>query len=334
MNKIKVLGNLFDWDNHTYANGRVYSIDGIAPAIASSNFGHEKWILELRKVDRMYARNTIARAEQSRAEQPSCRIIGQMDNTMDNTFESANRVYDTDGIAPTVNTCGGGGFGEKKSNGGTQWYQQDRVYKMGDVAMCHPANIPGGSYNYLEVSEMDKIEKIVAMRGRNPDNPTSREVGLPTEQRLEMNENDTSNCITSVTKDNLVMETSAIKMVRTEDGKALRKAYENGEIHHGYNEYREPTLREDGLSNTVSTVQKDSIVCETKECDAEIPIKQATKDGYIPCKVGGGCSMGVSLALKQEEEECKEMEKYVLRLLHKIKSYIELKYVNAICLVV
>ena len=41
-----------------------------------------------------------------------------------------------------------GGFGEKKSNGGTQYYQQDRVYDGEDMAMCHPASIPGGSYNY------------------------------------------------------------------------------------------------------------------------------------------------------------------------------------------
>lgn len=41
-----------------------------------------------------------------------------------------------------------GGFGEKKSNGGTQWYQQDRVY-MGDVALAHHANLPGGSYMYI-----------------------------------------------------------------------------------------------------------------------------------------------------------------------------------------
>ena len=41
-----------------------------------------------------------------------------------------------------------GGFGEKKSNGGTQWYQQDRVY-MGDIALAHPANLPGGSYMYI-----------------------------------------------------------------------------------------------------------------------------------------------------------------------------------------
>ncbi len=41
-----------------------------------------------------------------------------------------------------------GGFGEKKSNGGTQWYQQDRVYGDGDIALCLPANLPGGSYWY------------------------------------------------------------------------------------------------------------------------------------------------------------------------------------------
>ena len=51
--------------------------------------------------------------------------------------------------------CGGempiviGGLGEKKSNGGTQYFQQDRVYTSDGVAMCHPANIPGGSYRYL-----------------------------------------------------------------------------------------------------------------------------------------------------------------------------------------
>lgn len=46
---------------------------------------------------------------------------------------------------------------------------------------------------------------IGAMRGRNPDNPKSRKSGLPTEQHLEINKNGTSNCLTSVQKDNLVV---------------------------------------------------------------------------------------------------------------------------------
>jgi hypothetical protein len=35
------------------------------------------------------------------------KVIGQMDNTIDHTFESANRVYDVGGVSPTINTCGG-----------------------------------------------------------------------------------------------------------------------------------------------------------------------------------------------------------------------------------
>ena len=35
-------------------------------------------------------------------------VIGCMDHTIDHTFESANRVYDSNGIAPTIPTCGGG----------------------------------------------------------------------------------------------------------------------------------------------------------------------------------------------------------------------------------
>ena len=47
---------------------------------------------------------------------------------------------------------------------------------------------------------------IVAMRGRNPDNPSDRTTGSPTEQRLEPNMSGTSNCLKSVQKDNLVLE--------------------------------------------------------------------------------------------------------------------------------
>lgn len=142
------------------------------------------------------------------------KIIGQMDNTIDHTFESANRVYDIGGVAPTMNTCGGGGLqpkiietkcvgglGEKKSNNGTQYYQQERVYQMGEYSLCLPANLPGGSYNYIT------DEKVcVAMRGRNPTNQSDRTPGIELEQTLEANTNGTSNCLTSVQKDNLLLE--------------------------------------------------------------------------------------------------------------------------------
>lgn len=55
---------------------------------------------------------------------------------------------------------------------------------------------------------------IVAMRGRNPDNPSDRTAGSPTEQRLEPNTQGISNCLTSVQKDNLVMEETILQRQR------------------------------------------------------------------------------------------------------------------------
>ena len=52
-------------------------------------------------------------------------------------------------------------------------------------------------------SDMDLI--CVAMRGRNPDNPSDRTTGAPTVQRLEPNLSGKTNCLTTVQKDNLVM---------------------------------------------------------------------------------------------------------------------------------
>ena len=49
--------------------------------------------------------------------------------------------------------------------------------------------------------------KIAAMRGRNPENPSERgKSNGKYKQRLEINENGTTNTLTSVQKDNLVVE--------------------------------------------------------------------------------------------------------------------------------
>lgn len=76
----------------------------------------------------------------------------------------------------------------------------NRIY---DVGGCSPtlSTMQGGN------QEPKILEsQIVAMRGRNPDNPLDRTVGSPTEQRLEVNIQGTSNCLTSVQKDNLLLE--------------------------------------------------------------------------------------------------------------------------------
>lgn len=82
----------------------------------------------------------------------------------------------------------------------TKFESTNRIY---DVGGCSPtlSTMQGGN------QEPKILEsQIVAMRGRNPDNPSDRALGSLTEQRLEVNMQDTSNCLTSVQKDNLLLE--------------------------------------------------------------------------------------------------------------------------------
>jgi DNA (cytosine-5)-methyltransferase 1 len=69
----------------------------------------------------------------------------------------------------------------------------------------------GGRGSLTDKHNWDMV-RIGAMRGRNPKNPKSRKSGLETEQMLEINEKGTSNCLTSVQKDNLVI-THNIKQI-------------------------------------------------------------------------------------------------------------------------
>ena len=161
------------------------------------------------------------------------------------------------GIQPKVLECKViGDFGEKKSNGGTQWYQQDRVYEMGDVSMCLPSQLPGGSYNYIECKEYD----VVAMRGRDPENPSDRKPRNPNlEQILEIREDGCTNTLTTVQKDNMVLETVGYLGDKRRQSTAV--------------------YSEEGVANTLSTAHGSG--------NGYILVKQATKEGTIKCDIGG-----------------------------------------------
>ena len=54
-----------------------------------------------------------------------------------------------------------GGVGEMKSNGGTQYYQHDRVYDANSIAVAHQAQLAGGSYKYMvENNTQYRIRKL------------------------------------------------------------------------------------------------------------------------------------------------------------------------------
>lgn len=145
-----------------------------------------------------------------------------------NTNPSGNgmngNVFSENGISPTLTTNKGEGIkiqiasaiksgyeiategdarilNPLKGNTEFGWHFEQNVYDEEGVTRALKAG--GGSGNIPKViSEI----KIGAMRGRNPENPSDRTTGAPTQQMLEINENGTSNCLTSVQKDNVVVE--------------------------------------------------------------------------------------------------------------------------------
>lgn len=68
----------------------------------------------------------------------------------------------------------------------------------------------GGKGTMSDKHNWDMI-KIGAFRGRNNENPSDRTTGIPTEQRLEINKESVSNTLTSVQKDNVVIEQYKIR---------------------------------------------------------------------------------------------------------------------------
>lgn len=75
-------------------------------------------------------------------------------------------------------------------------------------------------------------------------------------------------------------------MQRTEQGKSLRKAYESHEIKHGFNEFREAVPRNDGMTNTISTVQKDNLLIESNrggQIPIDLTLNNPRKISYANC---------------------------------------------------
>lgn len=124
-----------------------------------------------------------------------------------------------------------------------------RIY---DVGGCSPtlSTMQGGN------QEPKILEnQIVAMRGRNPDNPSDRTTGSPTEQRLEINMQGTSNCLTSVQKDNMVLIKQATKSgsIECEAGECFDASYPESQTRRG-------RVQDNGNTCPTLTAQNQEIV--------------------------------------------------------------------------
>lgn len=147
-----------------------------------------------------------------------------------------------------------------------------------DVSCTIRTNINTANHHYVVMEE----PMIGAMRGRNPDNPSERaKSNGHYKQRLEANEQGTSNTITSVAKDNYVIEPQVLTPKRTEFGKKVRKKYEAKELNMSRHEMTTMEPRTDGITNTLTSVQKDNYLC----------IPEATSKGYAEAYEGDSINL-------------------------------------------
>lgn len=198
---------------------RYYLPDDRIEKILNSSFMQEKKRIQTTDVcDTLLARDY---------KDPKCVPIGELEPVRlgglyddEDGKHQAGAIWDKDAISPTLDTMQGGN---------RQPYIVDEIKVVGNyMPSNHDASrvvdidgiAPTVKENHGTVTAIAE-PFIVASRGRNPENPSDRTVGAPTEQRLEPNFSGCTNTLTSVQKDNYVCEPVAEKNLWTETQKKM-----------------------------------------------------------------------------------------------------------------
>lgn len=187
------------WDKMHDISRRVYEPDGIAPTVHCQQGGNtELKIAENFVLGGLQAHQTPRVDGISPALTEAMGKGGGQTPIIIDTKKTENERFFTQAVETVMeNECGVGdtvdAFNKKVNRSG--------------VCPTITTRPEGFKTAILPIVE-DKSDSpvIVAMRGRNPENPSDRKAGAPTEQRLEVNEKGLCNTLTSVQKDNLVME--------------------------------------------------------------------------------------------------------------------------------
>lgn len=211
-----------------------------------------------------------------------------------------DRVYSGDGLAPTISTKPGGNTEPKVSilfdtsyigqDGKARIYENicptltSRDYKeprsIGVVCNVNPSGkgMNGNVYDSNGVSPSLTTNKgegnKIAIPVLTPDRVEKRQNGRSFKEDGEPMFTLTSQDRHGVAIDPL----GVLRNVRTEYGKEIRKDYESGKIDISRHEFLANEIREDGIANTLSTVQKDNQLA--------VKVAEATKQGYSECRVG------------------------------------------------
>ncbi len=150
---------------------------------------------------------------------PKCVQVGQIYGTDRESNPQAGRIYSADGISPTMDSCSGGnrmpkvavreatkkGYAEAVEGDSINIGQPNSKTRRGRVGKQCSQTLTTSCGNEMAAVVVNE-PFIVASRGRNPENPSDRTPGIPTEQRLEPNSKGMCNTLTTVQKDNYVAE--------------------------------------------------------------------------------------------------------------------------------
>lgn len=198
--------------------------------------------------------------------EPQCVQVGDVvGEKWEKMHEMSRRVFQTDGISPTVHCAGGGNtelkIAENFVLGGLQEHQVPRTDGVSPT-LTEAMGKSGG-----------QTPIIVALRGRNPDNPSDRTPGIPLQQRIEVNEKGLCNALTTVQKDNLVMDAD---YVSRKYGEFID---ENGYIPEMFVAYNKQEVHDVAptLTGQCSCPSGSSAVLKLEK---PIKVKVATKQGY------------------------------------------------------
>ena len=176
--------------------------------------------------------NTILASSQCRPCDNFIKVIGNMYDC----GKQAGRIYDSEGISPTLDNMASGGNKSPKivePNFGNQ--RLNELLKTQNIPLEEPVCID--TYNQCVKKSVfctlktnidrESLKYVTeplscAMRGRNLDNPSDRVNGCVTGQRLEIGD-DKANTITTVQKDSMVVEPKLLGYTSDDSGRVVNR---------------------------------------------------------------------------------------------------------------
>lgn len=150
------------------------------------------------------------------------------------------------------------------------------------------------------VDDLVEVPICVAMRGRNPENPSSRKAGIKTVQMLEPAEEEKANCLTSVAKDNLIAygfpdDQFCLNKKRNELGRKIRKEYEAGTVKARRSDLVDYAPREDDKTGAITTVQSDNLIVQNSHLQNNLTDVDGKANSFLATSGKGAWANGMSL---------------------------------------